>query len=148
MNAVAPALTSIWLLAALAWLARRALRVSVCPICVGVAGTWLWMLIARQFGIGVDTTMLPLLLAGSVVGIAYQLERFLPSGRSVALWKSVAIPLGLAAAYALEQSLWGLLAALLATLMVGAAVFFRPAAESGPASEAAEELKRQMKQCC
>ena len=39
MNAIAPALVSIWLLAALAWLARRTLHVSACPICVGVAGT-------------------------------------------------------------------------------------------------------------
>lgn len=148
MNAVAPALVSIWLLAGLAWLARRTLRLSVCPICVGVAGTWLWMLVGRQFGIGVDTSMLPLLLAGSVVGIAYQLDRYLPAGRSVALFKSVAIPLGLAAAYALEQSLWGLLAAMVAALLVVAAALFRSAGQAAPASDAVEALKKQMKQCC
>ncbi len=148
MNAVAPALVSIWLLAALAWLARRTLRVSVCPVCAGVAGTWLWMLVAREFGIGVDTSLLPLLLAGSVVGIAYQLERFVPAGRSAALFKSIAIPIGLAAAYALEQSQWGLLLAMLVALAVVGAAFFRAAGEAAPASEAVEELKKQMKQCC
>lgn len=148
MDAVAPALVSIWLLAALAWLARRTLRLSVCPICVGVAGTWLWMLIARQFGVGVDTSMLPLLLAGSVVGIAYQTERFVPAGRSGAAFKAAAIPVGLAAAYALEQSLWGLLAAMVAALLVVAAAFFRSAGQAAPASEAVEALKKQMKQCC
>ncbi len=148
MNAVAPALVSIWLLAALAWLARRTLRVSVCPVCAGVAGTWLWMLAARQFDIGVDTSLLPLLLAGSVVGIAYQLERFVPAGRSAALFKSIAIPIGLAAAYALEQSQWGLLLAMLVALAVVGAAFFRAAGEASPASEAVEELKKQMKQCC
>lgn len=148
MNAIAPALLSIWLLAALAWVARRTLRVSVCPICVGVAGTWLWMLAGRSLGIAVDTTMLPLLLAGSVVGIAYQLDRFVPAGRSAALFKSVVIPLGLAAAYALEQSLWGLLAAMVAALLVVAAAFFRSTGQNAPESEAVEELKKQMKQCC
>lgn len=148
MSAIAPALFSIWLLAGLAWVGRRTLRVSVCPICVGVAGTWLWMLLGRHFGLAVDTAMLPLLLAGSVVGIAYQLERFVAAGRSAALWKGVAIPLGLAAAYALEQSLWGLLVAFLSALAVAAVVFFRSAAAAGPAGEAVEELKRRMKQCC
>lgn len=148
MNAVAPALVSIWLLAALAWVARRTLRVSVCPICAGVAGTWLWMLLGRQFGVAIDTAMVPLLMGGSVVGVAYQLEHFVAAGRSVALWKSVAIPLGLAAAYALEQSLWGLLAAVLAALLVAAVVFFRPTQAAAARNEAIEELKRQMKQCC
>lgn len=148
MNAIAPALASIWLLAALAWIARRTLRVSVCPICVGVAGTWLWMLAARPFGLAMDTSMLPLLLAGSVVGVAYQVEQLLPASRSAALFKAVAIPIGLGAAYALEQSLWGPLAALLVALLVVAAAFFRPAAAAAPDSAAVEELKKQMKQCC
>jgi hypothetical protein len=148
MSAIAPALLSVWLLAALAWIARRRLRVSVCPICAGVAGTWAWMLVGRHFGVSVDTAMLPLLMAGSVVGIAYQLERSLPVGRSGALWKSVAIPLGLATAYALEQSLWGLLVPMLAALVAASAVFFRPGSQSARSSETVEELKRQMKQCC
>ena len=57
MSAIAPALFSIWLLAALAWVGRRTLRVSVCPICVGVAGTWLWMLICRHFGLPVPPAL-------------------------------------------------------------------------------------------
>lgn len=148
MNAIAPALVSIWLLAALAWVARRTLRLSVCPICAGVAGTWLWMLAGRQFGIGPDTSMLPLLLAGSVVGVAYQLERFLPAGRSGALFKAMAIPLGLAAAHALDQSLWQWLVVVLVALLVVAASFFRPLAVGTPDNAAVEELKKQMKQCC
>jgi len=150
MNAIVPSLVSIWLLAGLAWVARRTLRVAVCPICAGVAGTWLWMLVARQFGLlGIDTSMLPLLLAGSVVGSTYQAERWLPPGRSGALFKSVAIPIGLAAAYTLAQSLWGLLGVLLAVLLLVAAVFFRPTSTAvATSSEVAEELKRQMEQCC
>ncbi len=148
MNAIAPAVLSIWVLAALAWLARRTLRVSVCPICAGVAGTWLWMLAGRHFGLAIDTSMLPLLLAGSVVGLAYQVERLVPASRSGALFKAVAIPIGLAAAYALEQSLWGALAALLAALLAVAAAFFRRVSAASPDSAAVEELKKQMKQCC
>ena len=87
MNAIATTLASIWLLAGLAWAARRTLRVSVCPICTGVAGTWLWMLAARSLEWNIDSSMLPLLMAGSVVGVAYQVERWLPAGRSSALFK-------------------------------------------------------------
>jgi hypothetical protein len=149
MTAVWTALLSIWALAAAGWVARRFFGVPACPICVGVAGTWLWMLAARHYGVPVDTAMLPLLLGGSVVGIAYQLEHRLPPGRSPMLWKSVVVPLGFGAAFALEQQHAMLFAASVLALAASAVAFFR---RSGPApapdGERLAELKRQMKQCC
>ena len=148
LSAILVPLLSIWGLGALAWAARRALRLPLCPICVGVAGTWIWMLIGRALGVAIDTSMLALLLGGSVVGIAYQLERRLAAENESMPWKTLVIPLGFAAAYALEQALWGLLAAILFALAAVGAVFFRPRSAVAPDSATVEELKRQMKQCC
>ena len=71
MTAILTTTVSIFAIAGVAWAARKLLRAPVCPICLGVGGTWLWMLIARSLGYAVDTTMLAILLGGSVAGIAY-----------------------------------------------------------------------------
>src|SRR3990172_8674039 len=92
MTAILATTFSILAISGVAWAAKRMLRVPVCPICLGVGGTWLWMLIGRSLGYAVDATMLAILLGGSVAGIAYQLERRLPQGRSPLLWKILFIP--------------------------------------------------------
>ena len=61
-------LASLLALTLLAWFLRGATRLAVCPICIGVSGTWLWMLVARQAHVAVDATLLPMLLGASVVG--------------------------------------------------------------------------------
>jgi hypothetical protein len=149
MEAIVVALASIWVITLLAWAAARAWRWRLCPVCAGVAGTWLWMLAARQLGSGVDTTLLPVLMGGSVVGIAHQLESRLPAGRSPVVWKSIAIPIGFGAAYALEQRRWLLLALALIAL-AGVAVFsFRPRSAAAVVDgDAVGKLEEQMKKCC
>ena len=149
MSTVIAALTSIWAIAALAWAVRRALRLPICPICAGVAGTWAWMLIARYMGVSFDPSMLPILLGGSVVGLIFWSEPHLPAQRSPALWKSLAIPLGFAAAYALHDEHWGLLAAALVAMAAATIVFFFKS-ESVRATdpESIERLKKQMEHCC
>jgi len=148
MTSILVTIASIFAFAGGAWTARKLLRIPVCPICVGVASTWLWMLIGRSYGYAVDATMLSMLLGGSVVGIAYLLEKRLPQGRSPSLWKALFIPLGFVAAYGLVESHW-ILFSVMAVALVLLAVFFlaRPAVSEAP-SEAVEELKRKMQQCC
>lgn len=149
MSTVIATLTSIWVIAALAWVGRRTLRLPICPICAGVAGTWAGMLIARYAGVSFDPTMLPILLGGSAVGLISWSERHLPARRSPMLWKSLAIPLGFAAVYALHDERWGLLAGALAAFATIAAVFFRKSESTDSADvEAIERLKRQMEHCC
>ena len=113
MTAMATILTtvvSIAALTALAWAARKLLRAPLCPICTGVAGTWLWMVVARQIGVELDGTMLSVLLGGSAVGLSYQLETHLPPGRSVLLWKSLFFPAALVTAYGIASPDWLVLA--------------------------------------
>ena len=148
MTAILATTLSILAIAGAAWAAKRMLRVPVCPICLGVGGTWLWMLIGRSLGYAVDATMLSILLGGSVVGIAYQLERRLPQGRSPLLWKILFIPAGFVAAYALAAPQWALFAAASVALVLLTAVFLLPPGALGEKNETVEELKRKMRECC
>lgn len=131
-----------------ALLAGKLLRFPVCPICVGVAGTWLWMLAARLAGFAFDASMLAILLGGSVVGIAYHLEKHLPRRRSPLLWKTLFLPTGFVAAYGLALPHWGALAITTVVLLLLTAVFFMARRDSEDNSAAVEKLEREMKKCC
>lgn len=139
---------SILAITGLAWLATKVLPFPVCPICVGVAGTWLWMVAAGLAGFAFDASMLAILLGGSVVGTAYQLEKRLARGRSPLLWKTLCLPIGFAAAYGVAVSHWSLLAIGSAGLLLLTAVFFMPRRHSEKNSTAVEKLKREMEKCC
>ena len=128
--------------------ARWLLRVPVCPICAGVAGTWLWMIVGRSLGYAIDPGMLAILLGASVAGVAYQVEKRLPPGRSPILWKMLFIPIGLIAAYALAASLWALLAPVAIALALLTAFFLIPGGTAHAESEAVGALKERMRQCC
>ena len=148
MAAILITTLSILAIAGAAWAARKWLRVPICPICLGVGGTWLWMLIGCSLGYSVDATMLSILLGGSVAGIAYQLEKRLPPERSPLLWKTFFIPAGFVAAYALVEPHWTLFAVTSVALVLLTAFFLVPPAASGEQSKTVEELKDKMRGCC
>lgn len=148
MTVVVTTIGSILALAALAWAASRLLRIPLCPVCTGVAGTWLWMLLARYLGVVIDAAMLSILLGGSAVGVAYQLEKRLAGARSPLLWKTLSIPAGFAAAYGLVAAQWTTLAAALLVLLLLSAYFLWPRAGAATPSEAVQDLESKMKNCC
>lgn len=148
MTIVVITIASILAIAGVAWAASRLLQLSLCPICSGVAGTWLWMLVARHYGVAVDAAMLSILLGGSVVGVTYQLEKRLAGGRSALLWKTLFIPAGFAAAYGLAEAQWLLLAAALLVLLLLMAYFLWPHGSATPPSSAVQDLENKMKNCC
>ena len=148
MSTILLTIASIFAIAGLAWTAKRLLRVPLCPICLGVGGTWLWMLLARELGYAVDATMLAILLGGSVAGIAYLVEKRLPRGRSALLWKTLFIPPGLVAAYALALAHWVLLGTMSVALILLTAYFLIAPDASSVQSETVEELKKKMQECC
>jgi hypothetical protein len=148
MNTLLVPILSMLALTGLALAARTLMQARICPVCVGVGATWLWMIVAREFGHPVDITMLALLLGGSVVGIANLAERRLPPRRSPLVWKTLFIPTGFVAAYCLAVPLWGAFAVSSLGLALLAGVFLRsPAAPSAP-GDAVEALKKRMQQCC
>lgn len=141
-------LASLLALTLLAWFLRCATRLAVCPICVGVSGTWLWMLVVREAHVAVDATLLPMLLGASVVGGAHWVEARLPPTRSALFWKALALPLGFAAAYALVVQWWA--GAAIAGLAVAsvAAIFVRTPVGSKGDDAAIAQLEERMKKCC
>ena len=148
MTAVAIAVVSILALAGLAWLAAKGLHRPLCPICIGVAGTWLWMLAARFAGLPVDATLLAVLLGASVVGAAHQLEPRLAPGRSQLLWKTLILPTGFVAAYGLAVERWGVASTAGLALVLLAAFFLAPRQLAGTDDAAVRKLEEQMKKCC
>lgn len=119
-----------------------------CPICAGVSLTWLWMLAADALGYPIDMAVPAMLLGGSVVGIAYQVEKRLAPSRSALLWKLIFIPLGFLAAYALLTRRFGAFA-ILAVLLSAVAYVFLARPNGKPRDpKKVEELEKKMKQCC
>lgn len=148
MSTILVTLASVFGIAGAMWAARRLLGLPVCPICLGVGGTWLWMLIARGLGYAVDATMLAVLLGASVAATAWLVEKRLPSGRSALLWKTLFIPAGAVAAYALVVQLWPVVAGASVVLVVLAVLFLTAPAVSQASTGTVEELAAKMKNCC
>lgn len=148
MTSVVLPIASMLALTLLAWLAAKLSRLSVCPVCVGVSGTWLWMLVARLGGLAIDTAMLAILLGASVVGVAQWIETRLPQSRSPLLWKALALPNGFAAAYGLVAERWIVAAAAAAAFALLAALFLRPRRDVAGDPAVVAQLVERMKKCC
>ena len=143
-------ITSIFLISSGIWVIRK-IRPSfkVCPICVGVSGTWLWMLIANYFGYAMDVIIISMLMGGSVVGIAYQLEKKIKPEKGMA-WKVLFIPTGFAIAYKVIYFSWFHLIILLAVISLLLFIFldwsmFRR--DSGRNSKVSY-IEKEMENCC
>jgi hypothetical protein len=142
------AIASMLVLGMLAWIAGRLSRLPVCPVCVGVAGTWLWMFAARLGGNVIDTTLLGILMGASVVGFAQSVERQLPPGRLPLLWKALAIPVGIVAAAGLASEHWSLAGTAGAALALLAALFLRRRAAVASDPAVISHLEERMRKCC
>lgn len=144
---------SIFIITGVAWVLSKALPFKACPICAGVSGTWLWMLI------GMFTNQLPvidyqfpaaILMGGSIVGIAYSLEKHVPRGRSLLLWKALFIPAGFIAVYEIVALRPVSSVAAVAVLIILALVFLRFGGKRKEVSddERIKELEKKMEECC
>lgn len=159
------AIVSIVGITGLVWLVGKVLPFRVCPICAGVSGTWLWMLVASLLEYQIDLVIVAMLLGGSVVGIAYQLEKRLVSAPSesrgasasrLLLWKALFIPAGFVSAYSLVVSQWVVLAGSAGFAGILALVFLKDSGkqhsinktESLEEGLSVEELKKKMENCC
>jgi hypothetical protein len=147
---------AILLLTALAWLLRRAVLPRLCPLCAGVAGTWIALLGVHWAGVELDLRLPALLLGGSVVGLAGLGEAAL-AGRSpgaTLAWKTAFVVTGFATAYALLLSAWPGVALGAVALLALQAVLWLPglrtanAEPTGSASARRMSLLTQLKNCC
>lgn len=78
MNTLPIAIVSIIVLYAIGLIVHAITRWRFCALCVGVSLTWLWLLVARLFGLVDDALLIGILMGGSAVGLMYLLERRLP----------------------------------------------------------------------
>lgn len=152
------AIGSIFALTLVMLFVNRVLRTAVCPICAGVSLTWLWMLAGMSFDLlPTSYFLLPVatMMGGSVVGIAYQVEKKLPAGSSPLFWKTLFIPAGFAGVYGVLAGSWLLAAGAFAAAAVIVIVFSREKGnlsmslgEHAGTAERVAELEEKMKQCC
>ncbi len=126
----------------------------VCPICVGVSGTWTWILIGIYFG-SLETEnwklMAAILMGGSVVGIAYQLAVKIRPEKVMA-WKVLFIPAGFILAYNLIYFSWVYLTLSAAIIFLLLLIFLiwpvSSIVHSKNNSQNIEGLEDKMKNCC
>lgn len=143
---------SIFAISSCAWVIRKIWpSFRPCPICAGVSGTWLWMLVAGYYGYSINDNIISLLMGGSVVGIAYQLEGKIRPGKSMA-WKILFIPAGFAMAYNLIYFSWIYLILSAAVILILLFIFLvwpvSSAVYSKSNSQNTEGLENKMKNCC
>jgi|SRR3989344_5060378 len=141
-------IASIGVLALCAWLANKTFKTNICPICAGTALTWIWMLAARSVGYDTNPVIIGILMGGSVVGIAYMLERHIAHSTSAMIWKLVFIPAGFATVYGIIASQWPLFW-FSAFILAIAGVFARKQRRVTMRDDKKiQELKQKMRRCC
>ena len=147
---IALTVASILGITALAHFAKRILPFKVCPICAGVFITWVWLLGAHFVGYPIDLVVPALLMGGSVVGIAYSLEKrsLNISAERLLLWKVLFIPAGFVAAYSLLAQLWTALLFAAAFLILVSFLFLSESGKTAPRGESAGDIEKKMKDCC
>lgn len=149
---IAIVIISIFAIFGITMLANKILPFRVCPICAGVAGTWLWMFGGMFIGVlPASNFQLPtaILMGGSIAGIAYQIAKLLPPRKSEVLFKTLFIPAGFAVVYGLLLVQYLLFTAATAFLVVVAVAFLRPdGKKSDKENEKIKNLEERLKDCC
>ena len=145
------ALASIAFIAGLMRIGHRALPFKVCPLCGGVAGTWIWMMIAAYRGYAVDMRVTALMMGGTVVGLAGELEKRIKF-RYPLIWKSVFVIGGFWTAFLLQVGRLDLVGLSALSLAVFTYLFSKLNLHehNAPASENKElsELEKKIEDCC
>ena len=142
------AIISIFGLTLAAWVLKNFSPVPVCAICVGVSGTWIWLLLIQQFGYHIDVLVPAILMGGSVVGLAYQGEKRIPDGQSALLWKTLFLPFGFLAVYSVFVAWWFVLLGAVLGMSLLAFFFLSSSRQTRHDHKTIKTLEEKMKQCC
>lgn len=131
----------------------------LCPICIGVSLTWLWLLAAMWLGvISYSQFIIPvaLLMGGSVVGIAYQYAEFRKQGLTKLTWLIWMIVPGFVTVYGLLGQEW-LIAGLGALVWLGFALYAlgigdQSGKQAGGVDKNSDtrrkQLEKELEECC
>ena len=92
------------------------------------------------------------MMGGSVVGMAYQLEKKLPAEssdwRAQLLWKILFIPVGFILAYSILIKGWLVFSVAIVFLLGISFLFLSSSNKSDSNKETIEKLKQKMDKCC
>ncbi|MBI4193013.1 MAG: hypothetical protein HY536_00100 [Candidatus Colwellbacteria bacterium] len=160
MNVYAVIFGSILFLTGVAWAARRLLGWRVCPVCAGVAGTWVWIFAGSLAGVlpyAEYRLLVGILAGGSVVGVSYELiGRSRRSEEENLLLKTGFIIAGFGTVAAALSSAWEIVLLLAGALF--ALGYFMTAPSAGgrrgerasdsSESGAKQKLEQGVKRCC
>jgi hypothetical protein len=137
----------ILVISAVAWLTNRVLPLTICPICAGVFLMWVVLVGAYFLGYNIDLVIPALLMGGSVVGVAGQLEKKFTSSSTgtMLLWKILFIPAGFIAAYAILEQAWAAFL-IAAVFLILVSMILIP--KAGARADVKGELEKKMEDCC
>jgi len=122
----------------------------ICPVCAGVALTWVGMLTLKFFfGYTIDKTLLAMLMGGSAVGISYYLDSYVPI-RYYLPWRFLSVVPGFVAVYSLLAENWIVFIVFL-TVWLTSLWFFvlkNKKSDSGSDGGKVAELEKEFDKCC
>lgn len=141
---------SILTITLVVWLPNRVLPFTICPICAGVFLTWVGLVSAHFLGYDIDLVIPALLMGGSVVGIAYQLEKKSHnlSADALLLWKVFFMPAGFVAAYGLLNQWWAVFGIAVVALVLASFLFLSAGRTARARAATTDEIEKRLKDCC
>ena len=140
-------LVSIIVVTVIVWLVGKASPLKVCALCGGVFLTWTALVALRYAGYAIEPVIPALLMGGSSVGIAFQLEKSLSRGQNALVWKTIFVLAGFTAAYLLLRYEW-LWFALAALAFASLALIGTRPLQGGREGGKVKELEKKLESCC
>lgn len=143
-------LASILSVTAIVSYLNKKLPVRFCPLCTGVAFTWLWMVGGAVSNILSYEYLITagILMGGSVVGIAYMAEKNLPSGKSKIGWLTSFVLTGFGAVYGVVfLNVW-LILLFFASIMAVVGFFFYTKKIGKGRKKRIEKIEKELEDCC
>ena len=144
------AIILILIFTSIIWILNKKLPRQICPICAGVTLTWLTLFLGMFFGKLPVLYQVPtaILAGGTVVGLMYQLEKFIKP-QFLLFWKTLFVISGFWTVYSLIDNQWVML---IISLIVNIAITFLLKIKNlAPNNQESEQIKKQkdkMKNCC
>ncbi len=143
-------LISIFIIAGMAYGAKRLFALPLCPICVGVFLTWLWMLGLSFAGYDINLIIPAILMGGSVVGIANEIGKRIRQTSDLVAFKMLFIPAGFVVVYGIVERVWIEAAVASAVAILIIVTYVRKKVVSPPLEKEAHivAIEKDMKNCC
>ena len=127
---------------------NRVAKKNFCPICLGVMGTWISLLLMRFLGQDVEPAILALLLGASTVGVGYQGAKYLKKESEQLIFKIFSVVTGLVISYGVVYSDWKIIIFGVVAALSGSLYFLKLPAPKAKDVKHVEKIVKQLDNCC